>query len=368
MRVLDHPFERKSLDDFSGPGVYVFCAETKAKVESCLADPQQIPVQLSEALTVLYVGKAKTLKNRLRTYCVKGSAAAGDWHKANKLNSSAGSVLVLPCPSHFEACLLELFLIRLLSPKLNFMSLGSGKIYYIQECKSSGELVVSQKRRAGFKSWGFLRQRAMIEYAFDAFARVLDSYDVVSCEVAIAAVAGTQAGLKRQKRLRLSIGKDKSEVAKALLRGKKNSVLKGLWKKMREAAQNQQFHHAAQLRDMFFALRQFQLQLKRSRRISRLLKNARFIIGDSAFGISRSYSLHHFSLQKIAQEEGNPRPEENAQFILLMSSAMTIFRKEYECKTDLERLKVNFEFLRLMLWWHDNKPEPCSLRPADAGL
>ncbi len=368
MRVLDHPMERKSLEDLSGPGVYIFCSETKAELDRCIIESSQVPQHLASDLIVLYVGKEKVLKNRLRTYCRESSAAAGDWHKANKLQTSARSVLILSCPSHFEACLLELFLIRILAPKLNSMSLGSGRIYYVQECRESGDLRVSQKRHVGYRTWGFLRQRSMIEYAFDALSKGLDGFDVSTNQLSIKSVAGTHAGLKRQKRLHLTISKDKSGVAKALLRGKSRGLMREIWRKMQEAALNQQFHHAASLRDMFFALRQFQIQLKRSRRINRLFKNAVFVLADPNASSTRSYTLRRFALRKIAQQDGRTSSGETAAFVALISAAASIFRDGCECKSDLERLKVNFEFLRLMLWWHDNKPEPCSLGAADSGF
>jgi excinuclease UvrABC nuclease subunit len=304
----------------------------------------------------------------MRTYCPLRSAVAGDWHKANKLQASARSVLILACPTHFEACLLELYLIRILAPKYNSMSLGSGKLYYVQECKQSGDLLVSQRRRAGFRSWGFLRQRSTLEFAFDALSKVLDGYNAATREFSMKFVAGTPVNLKRQKRLQLVIKKDKSESAKALLRGKSRGPMMALWKKMKEAALNQQYHHAATLRDMFFALRQFQNQLKRSRRISRFLKNVDFVIGDPKNNSARNYTLKSFGLQKIAQRGGIIECSQTSHFVSVITSAAKIFSDECDCKTDLERLKVNFEFLRLMLWWHDNKPEPCSLGSADDGI
>jgi len=303
----------------------------------------------------------------LRTYSPERSAAAGDWHKANHLQTSARSVLILSCPSHFEACLLELFLIRILSPKLNSMSLGGGRIYYVQECRVSGELMVSQKRRSGYKSWGFLRQRSTIEFAFDALGKVLDGYDTATGEFALKSVAGTQASLKRQKRLHLIVKKEKSETAKAMLRGKRGGPLRELWKGMKEAALNQQYHHAATLRDMFFVLRQFQTQLKRARRVSRLFKYSVFIIRNEKNSSARCYMVKRFCMQNIAQQNGISEYSETTDFLSLMTSAAELFNSKTVCKSDHERLRVNFEFLRLMLWWHDNKPEPCSLGPADDG-
>ena len=304
----------------------------------------------------------------MSTYCSRRSAAAGDWHKANKLHALARSVLILSCPTHFEACLLELILIRILSPQLNSMSLGSGKIYYVQECRQSGELLVSQKRRAGYRSWGFLRQRSMIEFAFDALSKVLDGYDVGTGEFSMRSVAGTQASVQRQKRLHLMVRKDKSEVVKTLLRGKSRGPMMVLWHRMKEAAMNQQYHHAATLRDMFFALRQFQIHLKRSRRMSRSFKNTTFVIGDFHSSSARNYTLYRYGIKNIAQRDGTIENKETSDFVSLMRSAAGIFSAEYVCKSDFESLKVNFEFLRLMLWWHDNKPEPCSLGSADDGV
>lgn len=368
MRVLEHPFERKSVAGLSDPGVYVFSSAPPAEIEPHIADGAKLFARLMDGSFVLYVGKAKCLGNRLRTYCKQGSAAAGDWHKANKLNAEARSVVVIPCPSHFEACLLEVLLIRVLSPHLNFMSTGTGKIHYIQEDLSTGELVVSSKRREHSKSWGFIRQRSTVEFAFDALSQVLEGFDHTLGDVALNPLVGTHAGTSRRKRLHLFIEREKRDVARHFLRGKKSILLGALWRKMKEAALNQQFHHAAQLRDLFFAMRHFQHQLKRSRRIARKLKNAQFTLGDSKMNTHRSYVLRRFSLDHIAQGEGSFLPEHHPVFLGLLSSSLQTFRNEFVCKNDHERLKLNFEFLRLMLWWHDNMPEPCELGPAKTGF
>lgn len=363
IRVLDHPLDRKDLAAFAGPGVYLFLPEKKKKVTDKILCVPDLLRFLREEIEVCYVGKAKRLNQRLQSYRVASASSSGDWYKRGKLSEIAKSVLVVQTPSHFEACLLELLLIRLLDPTLNYMSTRPGKLFYVQQSLNSNELCAASRRRAGFKTWGCVRVKSELRLAFDAFQEIIDFYDPNSGTMKIRPADSGFGRAGGVRRLSLRMSEKHLLWVQNVLRGKKQGLMDSLWREMRLAASQQQFHYAAHLRDLFLALRQLQVQLRRSRKIMRHLRANRFVIGCSDSGLEREYVLRQYTLIELALKPGCLNSD-SASFAELMRLAIDLFKSEMTGLSQSERLRVNFEFLRLMLWWLEHQPEECLTRSA----
>ena len=363
IRVLDHLLDRKSLTPFSGAGVYVFLAAERKLIEDKLSHPALLLQVLRDELEVCYVGKAKHLNQRLQTYRGAGSASAGDWHKTNKLAEMARSVLLVPTPSHFEACLLELLLIRILDPKLNYMSTRAGKLYFVQQDSVAQELSASTRRRPKLKTWGCMRLKSELRAAFEAFNEGLEFYDPEAGVLRVRPADSSFRRVSATRRFSLHVNEKNYNPVVEVLRGKRTGLMEALWRSMRYAAEAQQFHQAAHLRDLFLSLRQLQFQLRRSRKIMRRLRNNHFVIGLEKNTEKREYVLRRYTISSVSFARSS-KLNAASHFESIMSSAIEIFKTELDGEGESERLRVNFEFLRLMLWWLDNQPEDCVTRSA----
>ncbi|MEN9530364.1 MAG: UvrABC system protein [Pseudomonadota bacterium] len=364
IRVLDQPLDRKSLTPLDGPGVYIFSNALPEVFQPILDHPAELLALLQDQIEVCYVGKAKRLNQRLKTYRSEGGAAAGDWYKANKLHERARSVLVISTPTHFEACLLELFLIRILDPQLNFMSTRPGKLFYVQQNSGKREVFATTRRMKGVKTWGCVRVKSELRAAFDVFNEILEFYDPTQDELKIRPVDSAGFRATRSRRYSLYVTEKHVFTVNQVLRGKKVGLLNSLWRSMRVAADEQQFHHAARLRDAYLALRQLQLQLIRSRKIMRRLRRNVFQVRDCGVDSGREYILSKYCIESVVSSGEQKISTSNDLFMGLMNSVIEIFKSQFKGENDLERLRVNFEFLRLMLWWLDNQPEECATRSA----
>ncbi|MEY4065647.1 MAG: hypothetical protein RIR26_1855 [Pseudomonadota bacterium] len=364
LRLLDHPAERKSWETFQGPGVYIFLSASRDVCEKKFHSAAALVECLAGEMQVCYVGKAKKLNQRLKTYQNLGSASAGDWHKAGKLNEVAKTLLLIPTPTHFDACLLELFLIRIFNPELNYMSTQAGKLHFVQQDRESREVWAGVRRRPNAKTWGCVRLKSELRAAFDALRVVLELYDPLQGVIRIKPGDAGYSSRFGSRRFSLYVSAKNETLVTSVLRGQKKGVVDALWRSMRTAAAEQQFHQAAQLRDLFLALRQLQFQLRRSRRILKRLRNNGFILENPAGKEVHEYVIESFSITAIRKKTKVFSSEDEKFYYSLLRESIKAFNSELNGEGDLERLRVNFEFLRLMLWWLDKQPEPCSTRYA----
>ena len=359
-RLLDHPLDSKSLRPLDAPGVYIFIAPQQKLSEETILSERNIVAALREKADVMYVGKAKQLNVRLQNYRRGGSGSAGEWYKASKLNEEAQCVLVVPTPTHFEACLLELFLIRTLEPRLNYTSTGAGRIHFLLQDRQSRRLSLSARKKSGMKVWGVVRTRSQVRLAFDALAEGLEYFQSATGEIPIQPFYSRFGRTLSSGRTILDIASKDEEICRAYLRGRRNGIMRALWKSMKKAADNQQFHLAAQMRDRYLALQELQAQLLRSRKLVRLFRNSKFCL-PAAVGISeRRYWIERFAIVKIEDKSGTNETDPWHCFGKIVREAISLFLEDSLGQSETERLRVNFEFLRLMLWWHVNQTEPCS--------
>ena len=95
----------------------------------------------------------------------------------------------------------------------------------------------------------------------------------------------------------------------------------------------------------------------------RRLRNNHFVIGLEGNTEKREYVLRKYTISSVSFAR-SPQLNAASHFESIMSSAIEVFKTELDGEAESERLRVNFEFLRLMLWWLDNQPEDCVTRSA----
>ena len=348
--MLDHPLDSKSLRPFNSAGVYVFLSATARQSKQRLVAGKAILSVLKDDLNVLYVGKAKQLNQRLQNYRRAGSSSAGEWQKAATLREEARSVLLIPTPTHFEACLLELYLIRILQPQLNSTSTGAGRIHFVLQDEENRRLSVSTRKRSGTKVWGIVRARSQARLAFSALSEGLEGWNEQTEEISIQPFY-SGFGKSGSSRLIVDVPAKQLELCKAFLRGNKGGLLRALWNSMKKAAESQQFHLAAQMRDRYLALRGLQLQLRRSRKILSRFRNSCIELPATDAVSARSFIVERFTILKCVTATDSVERNFEPSYLNLFNDVIREFREELAQSNDMERLRVNFEFLRLMLWW-----------------
>lgn len=360
LRVLDHPLDSKSLRPFNTAGVYVFLSSASQESTQSLCSGQDVLDSLRGSSKVLYVGKAKQLNQRLQNYRRAGSSSAGEWQKAETLREQARSVLLIPTPTHFEACLLELYLIRILLPPLNYTSTSAGRLHFVLQDTESRRLSVSTRRKAGMKVWGMVRARSQARLAFSALSEGLEGWQEKTGEVSLQPFYSGY-GKSGSGRLIVDVTSGHFELCKTFLRGSKGGLLAALWNSMKKAAAAQQFHLAAQMRDRYLALQELQLQLRRSRRILRRFRNTAVRLPASESIPSRTFIVERFTVISLDAGAVQKKLHEQASYIGLLNDSISEFKEQLHGANDMERLRVNFEILRLMLWWagkrHDSEQD-----------
>lgn len=357
LRVLDHPLDSKSLRPLDSAGVYIFLPTTRVQTEEKLKSRKPILAALREDFEVLYVGKAKQLNQRLQNYRRGGSGSAGEWQKSTQLNEEAKSVLLIETPTHFEACLLEVFLIRILIPKLNYTSTGAGRIHFVLQDRESLRLSVSTRKKTGMKVWGIIRARSQARLAFHALAEGLEGFRADTGEISVQPFYSRYGTTTGSNRLIVDIPRKHQDVCRSYLRGKTAGIMSALWNSMKKAADSQQFHLAAQMRDRYLALRELQLQLRRTRKMLRTLRNATIKLPAVGELPARLFDVESFVLIGLRAVSGDSDQFGKIPFVALFNDAIEQFKNDLSGESEVERLRVNFEFLRLMLWWHGKRPE-----------
>lgn len=354
--LLDHPLDSKSLRPLTSAGVYIFLSEARKDAEAKLGLEGGILFTLLERLEVLYVGKAKELRQRLQNYRRGGSGSASEWQKSAKLSESAKSVLIIPTPTHFEACLLELFLIRILVPQLNYTSTDAGRIYFVLQDRLSRRLSISSRKKTGMKVWGVVRARRQVRSAFDALSETLGSYHEASGELALQPFY-SRFGRSGGGRLIVDVPARSAELCRNFLRGRRDGIVDAAWKAMKKAAESQQFHMAAQMRDRYLALYELQTQLRRSRRLIRSFRNAQIETTECGTVPARTFVVRRFQVCRFELKPAKNFSLNELTFAEMFRDATEHFNRKFADCSETESLRVNFEFLRLMLWWRGNRPE-----------
>lgn len=125
--------------------------------------------------TIIYVGKAKRLRRRLSQYRL---VTQGRRHRRmRKILNAAHAVSFTPCPSHLDACLLEIRLIQKLRPQWNIAGAYSSQYPYIGLSNEGGTfsfaLSAQPEQLDGYQWFGAFRSRDVVGAAFFSLMKLL---------------------------------------------------------------------------------------------------------------------------------------------------------------------------------------------------
>jgi len=154
VKLFDRQFGPDALDSVpNAPGVYRFWSADE----------------------ILYVGRAKSLKRRLTQYRTAGRRRKHRRMRAVVAQSERFTFEI--CPSHLEACLLEIRLIQALKPKLNIAGTFSAIYPYVGVGTGGAYLQFAYTTRpealTDFKYFGAFRSRDICGEAYFALMRLL---------------------------------------------------------------------------------------------------------------------------------------------------------------------------------------------------
>ncbi|MFZ6017463.1 MAG: excinuclease ABC subunit UvrC [Nitrospirota bacterium] len=207
---------------------------------------------------VLYVGKAKDLRNRLRSY----------FQKSLKLNSRKAAMLrdvkdftYIVTDNELEALVLEANLIKQYRPRFNVVLRDDKNYPYlkltvdeqwprlevVRRIKKDGALYFGPYVPAGsmWETLAFIRRNFQIrncKYSLDRSMRPCIHYQMERCPAPCAGLISRRKYLKLIEEIRL------------FLEGKKKDLLDGLERKMIQLSEELRFEEAAKIRDRIKAL------------------------------------------------------------------------------------------------------------------
>ena len=209
---------------------------------------------------LLYVGKAKNLKNRVSSYLNKGSNK-----KASLLRNQIRYLELIITNTESDALILEQSLIRKKKPPFNvqFRDDKSYPMIHISSDKNYPEIYVSRKKQKEGSSFGpYANVNAMrknIEIIQKVF-QIRNCKDVnfknrsrPCIEYQIGKCSAPCVGLIEEKEYRENV-----EGAKKFLNGNNKSILKNFYKKMDDYSIRQDYERAKLYRDKINAIRDTQ--------------------------------------------------------------------------------------------------------------
>jgi excinuclease ABC subunit C len=238
------------------------CSQTEILKSRVKEFPQTPGVYLMKNTVekIIYVGKAKNLRSRVRTYLTDGKDHTA---KTRLLVRNIQKIDYILTTTEVEAFLLEASLIKKHRPRYNIrlkddkaypyirvsMADKFPRLYLARKVKKDGALYFGPYT-SGAAVWGtirFINRTFMIRDCKDAFfssrKRPCMTHQIGRCTapcVGYASVEDYQYDIK---------------AAVSFLRGRDKAVVRELTKKMKEAAATERFENAAKLRDSIEAIK-----------------------------------------------------------------------------------------------------------------
>lgn len=319
--AIDAPFSSDCIKNFNTSGVYMFSQLAKNEISEILQGNLK-DVDL-KALQIIYVGKAKSLTQRLRCYRGKLRHLDDDGEKAHGIRRGARSVVVLPFSSHFEACLYEIALIREASPVYNKRSKRSARITFLGWEENS--LVLCSHFPSG-KLVGFFNKRRKARQVLAVGQYVEEYLKTGSFKLPVADITSFA-----KNKLTFSVA---SAGVLSFLLSQEKTLLEKIWADMLSAAAEERFRHAAGLKEFHVMLQKVQSQLKTSRNFCLKYANLEFSFdtteGRKAFRLENFVPVNSAGL-KIGVMPGNTSVD--------------------------DKLGSHYEVLRLIRHWKNKKLE-----------
>ncbi len=228
---------------------------------------------------VLYVGKAKNLKNRLKSYVQRDTAPLGPWKQA--LLKHVADVDITVVNSELEALILETNLIKQLKPKYNVLMKDDKNYVYVRITLAAPfpriDVVrkIAEKDKA--KYFGPYTSAADIHETLNVLRKV---FPYRTCRMEILPASGEERGVIIKNRDRptpcldhhikqccapcmgaISIEQYRRDAIDGVidfLRGKTEQAVSRLEERMKTAARDRKFELAAKLRDALKVLQRLQ--------------------------------------------------------------------------------------------------------------
>lgn len=210
--------------------------------------------------TIIYVGKAINLRNRVRSYFQKGT---NHTPKTRRLVQAIRDMEFIVVGSELEALVLECNLIKKHQPHYNVRLRDDKQYPYL--CVTTNEpfprlLLTRRVRQDGNRYFGPYANSRAVYATMDLIKRI---FPLVSCGKPFDGRPVQKACLYYHMGQCLAPCAglaDKDEYSQAVkdvcsfLDGRQEQIIKGLRQKMEEASENLQFERAAKLRDRFLAV------------------------------------------------------------------------------------------------------------------
>ncbi|WP_392486066.1 excinuclease ABC subunit UvrC [Haloimpatiens sp. FM7315] len=229
-----------------------------------LPDKPGVYIMKNDVGTVIYVGKAKILKNRVRQYFQNSKNHS---EKVKKMVKVISEFEYIVTDSEIEALILECNLIKKYKPKYNILLKDDKEYPYVKITSNEDfpRIIIARKKiKDGAKYFGPYPQYSKVKEIILLIKKI---FPLRTCKKTIK--EENEGGVKTRPCLNYHIGLckapcsfyvSKEEYLKTvqnvvdLLSGKDKSIKKQLEKSMYEASENLEFEKAASLRDKILAV------------------------------------------------------------------------------------------------------------------
>ena len=227
---------------------------------------------LDEKGTVLYVGKAKNLRSRLRSYIsLRGEKTVSPWKRA--LVDRIADFRITICSSELEALILEIQRIKELKPRFNVLMKDDKNYVYLRisaERYPSIDIVRQMEKDTAAYFGPFLQKYALEETlnllhrlfrfrACNASINTLNRGKTLK-KPCLASQIGECNGLCSGN-LSQEDYNHRIEEVRTFFKGNHKTVLKKLQKMMQEAAEKKRFERAATIRNMMIHIEEHRDQI-----------------------------------------------------------------------------------------------------------
>jgi excinuclease ABC subunit C len=227
--------------------------DIKEKVKSLPKSPGVYLMRDSSG-TIIYVGKAKRLKNRVQSYFRTSSANS---QKVEKLKKNINDFDYILTDTEFEAFMLECKLIQKIRPFFNKKMKSTKSYAYIAICNSNKfpwiEIAYEAKENDGNQYFGPFVSRTSIEKAIQALKEIykidcknMSKRNGACLNHSLGLCMGVCLGEKYELQYKSIMNKIID-----LLEGKDVSLLGELFEKMESAAANLEFETASKYKEYF---------------------------------------------------------------------------------------------------------------------
>ncbi len=279
----------------------------KELLNKALALPMQPGVYLmvNAAGTVIYVGKAKLLKNRVCSYFREGTDHTP---KVAKMVSLVDRFQYIVCDSEFEALVLEASLIKQYQPKYNILLKDDKGYHYIRVSPAPWRRItpVKQTAKDGAVYLGPYYTWSVVEQSVDEACK---AFGLPTCTRKFPGDFGkTRPCLNRSLgictgvctgKIPLKDHEERVDQALAFLQGDVARVLGELNDKMENAAQALQFEQAARLRDRIRAIE----KITNKQKIVDRSMGTQDMIGYAATPEQGCFEVFHFQKGTLTDRE-----------------------------------------------------------------